>query len=64
MGEIMAGLIPIRRTVEELDRANAKLLREHQEYLASWIEQRKHQSSEDFGREANKSTESPAAKFS
>jgi hypothetical protein len=43
--KIMAGLIPIRRTVEEIDRANAELLRQHHEYLARWIAQRKPQGS-------------------
>ena len=42
----MAGLIPVRRTVEEIDRANAELLRQHHEYLARWIAQRKPQASD------------------
>jgi hypothetical protein len=48
----MAGLIPVRRTVEEIDRANSELLRQHHEYLAGWIAQRKPQAvdSEDSRR--------------
>jgi hypothetical protein len=39
MEEIMAGLVPVRRSREELNRANDLLLKEHRAYLASWIAQ-------------------------
>lgn len=35
---IMAGLVPGRRSREELNLANDLLLKEHREYLASWKE--------------------------
>jgi hypothetical protein len=37
----MAGLIPVRRTVEEIERANDELLRRHQEQLQKWIAERR-----------------------
>jgi hypothetical protein len=37
----MAGLVPIRRSKEELDRANEFLLNAHRAYLASWIAQQR-----------------------
>jgi len=43
--EIMAGLIPAKRSVEEINRANSELVRKHHEYLAGWIAQRKPQMS-------------------
>lgn len=33
----MAGLMPQRRTREQLERANDRLIQEHREYLQSWI---------------------------
>jgi hypothetical protein len=41
----MSGLIPVKRSVEEISRADSELLRKHHEYLASWIAQRKPQMS-------------------
>jgi hypothetical protein len=38
MEDIMAGLVPGRRSKEELKKANDLLLREHRAYLASWKE--------------------------
>jgi len=35
----MAGLVPERRSKEELSKANDLLLKEHRAYLASWIAQ-------------------------
>jgi hypothetical protein len=35
----MAGLVPERRSKEELNKANDLLLKEHRAYLASWIAQ-------------------------
>ena len=35
----MAGLVPGRRSREELNKANDLLLKEHRAYLASWIAQ-------------------------
>ena len=37
MEDSMAGLVPVRRSREELDQANDSLLKEHRAYLASWI---------------------------
>ena len=37
----MAGLVPVKRSREELGRANELLLNAHRAYLASWIAQRK-----------------------
>jgi hypothetical protein len=34
----MAGLVPERRSKEELNKANDLLLKEHRAYLASWKE--------------------------
>lgn len=53
----MAGLIPIRRTVEEIERANAELLRQHHEHLARWIAQRRPLShdAENFESESSES---------
>ncbi len=36
---VMAGLVPERRSREELNKANDLLLKEHRAYLASWIAQ-------------------------
>jgi len=33
----MAGLLPERRTREELERANATLLEKHWQHLQSWV---------------------------
>jgi len=35
----MAGLVPERRSKEELNKANDLLLKKHRAYLASWIAQ-------------------------
>jgi hypothetical protein len=37
--DIMAGLVPERRSREELNKANELLLKEHRAYLDSWIAQ-------------------------
>jgi hypothetical protein len=39
MEDIMAGLVPGRRSREELNKANDLLLKEHRAYLAYWIAQ-------------------------
>jgi len=39
--EIMAGLKPVRRSVEEIEKADQELIRQHHEYLASWIKQQR-----------------------
>jgi hypothetical protein len=36
--DIMAGLVPERRSRQELNKANDLLLKEHRAYLASWKE--------------------------
>jgi len=36
--DVMSGLVPGRRSREELNRANDLLLREHRAYLAAWKE--------------------------
>jgi hypothetical protein len=36
--DVMAGLVPGRRSREELNKANDLLLKEHRAYLASWKE--------------------------
>jgi hypothetical protein len=42
--EIMAGLKLVRRSVEEIEKADQELIRQHHEYLASWIKQREAES--------------------
>jgi hypothetical protein len=36
--DVMAGLVPGKRSREELNKANDLLLKEHRAYLASWKE--------------------------
>ena len=36
----MAGLVPVKRTREEIQRANRDLLEKHRAYLASWVSEK------------------------
>jgi hypothetical protein len=37
MEAVMAGLVPNRKTREELERANSTLLERHREHLRAWV---------------------------
>lgn len=56
----MAGLVPKRRTSDELERANNQLLEKHREHLQSWINNKEvtkaKESSHKSGAESDKKT--------
>lgn len=45
----MAGLVPKRRTSDELERANNQLLEKHREHLQSWINKKEDTKAKESG---------------
>jgi hypothetical protein len=46
----MVGLKLVRRSIEEIEKADQELIRQHHEYLASWIKQRETESTKSDGK--------------
>ena len=45
----MAGLVPKRRTSDELERANNQLLEKHREHLQSWVKNKENTKAKESG---------------
>ncbi len=45
----MAGLVPKRRTSDELERANNQLLEKHREHLQSWAKNKENTKAKESG---------------
>ena len=59
--DIMAGLVPERRSRQELDKANDLLLKEHRAYLAAWKEAAT--APQSSGRQADEHESGPTPPF-
>lgn len=56
LGDVMAGLLPQRRSQEEIEQANDRLLKQHFAALESWVR------SSTENSEAQRTAEKPARK--
>lgn len=60
----MAGLVPVKRSREEIHRANSDLVEKHRVYLASWVSEKSSHSQSKSGSAADQPRDAKAGKVS